>query len=85
MTHLRHLGLSAVKLDRTFVHGIVSDRRDQAIVKSTIQMARDLGLDVIAEGVETAQQRDWLLDKGCTHLQGWYYGAARRPGELVGA
>lgn len=85
LTHLRHLGLSAVKLDRTFVHGIVSDRRDQAIVKSTIQMARDLGLDVIAEGVETAQQRDWLLDKGCTHLQGWYYGAARRPGELVGA
>jgi diguanylate cyclase (GGDEF)-like protein/PAS domain S-box-containing protein len=83
LTHLRHGGLSAVKLDRTFVQGIVTDPRDQAIVRATMQMARDLGLDVIAEGVETVGQRDWLLANGCTHLQGWYYGAARRPGALV--
>ncbi len=85
LIHLRSDGLHAVKLDQAFVGGVLSDHRVQAIVRSTIRMALDLGLDVIAEGVETADQRDWLLEHGCTHLQGWYFGAARRRDELIGA
>lgn len=74
LAHLRHRPLAGLKLDQSFVAGIGYSEPDMAILSGTINIARELGLDVIAEGVETVSQREWLVDQGCTHLQGWLLG-----------
>lgn len=74
LSHLRHHPLAGLKLDRSFVSGIGQNDYDMAILSGTIGIARELGLDVIAEGVETHGQYRWLVEQGCTHLQGWLMG-----------
>ncbi|MDY7103763.1 MAG: EAL domain-containing protein [Actinomycetota bacterium] len=84
LSHLRHECLAGIKLDRSFVRNIsTSDHTDRSILSGTISLARDLGLDVVAEGVETEDQADWLLAQGCDHLQGWRYGAAARSEDIT--
>ena len=65
--------LGGLKLDRSFVAHIVEDDRSVAIVESTVALAEALGLDLIAEGVETAAARDKLLELGCHFAQGYYF------------
>jgi diguanylate cyclase (GGDEF)-like protein len=74
LSHLRHLALDALKIDRSFVHRLVEDGTDRAIVGSVLALAHSLGLCVVAEGVETAAQRDVLHGLGCDHAQGWLFG-----------
>jgi diguanylate cyclase (GGDEF)-like protein/PAS domain S-box-containing protein len=74
LTHLRRRPLHGLKLDRSFVVGIGHDETDMAILSSIIGLARTLGLDVVAEGVETKEQADWLAQQNCTHFQGWLTG-----------
>lgn len=74
LSHLRHRPLHGLKLDRSFVAGIGRDETDMTILSGAIEIARRLGLDVVAEGVETDDQLTWLLDQGCTHVQGWLMG-----------
>lgn len=75
LTCLRQLPVSTIKLDRSFVLGMVDDVEDRAIVEGILVMARGLGLKVIAEGVESAAHGEALLALGCTLGQG--YGIAR--------
>jgi diguanylate cyclase (GGDEF)-like protein/PAS domain S-box-containing protein len=72
--YLKHLPVDALKIDRSFVADISSDAADQAIVRAIIAVAKNLGLDVVAEGVECEEQALLLRRLGCTHLQGFYYG-----------
>ncbi|MET0264686.1 MAG: EAL domain-containing protein [Duganella sp.] len=74
LQYLKRLPLSQLKIDQSFVRELVNDRSDQAIVTTVIAMARSLGLDLIAEGVETEAQRDMLLRLGCLRYQGYLYG-----------
>ena len=74
LTHLRIQPLHAVKLDRSFVSGIEASPTDRSILAGVIGIARELDLEVIAEGVEEPVQHDWLVAHGCTHLQGWLHG-----------
>ncbi len=86
---LRELAFDALKLDRSYVERIPHDWRARAIVRNVIALARDLGMGVIAEGVETEDEVDTLAAMNCGLVQGYYYGAAVEPqavrGLLTGA
>ncbi len=71
LQHLRKLPISEIKIDRSFVGGMANNHDDAAIVRSTVEMARALGLRTVAEGVETEYTRRLLADAGCTLAQGW--------------
>jgi diguanylate cyclase (GGDEF)-like protein len=83
LQHLRRLPLAEVKIDRSFVLGMTTDPDDAAVVGSIIDLARALGLRVVAEGVEDDQTRRMLLNGGCEVAQGWFYGRPMPPDALV--
>jgi EAL domain-containing protein (putative c-di-GMP-specific phosphodiesterase class I) len=72
LAYLKRLPVSEIKIDRSFVMNMDSDEDDATIVRSTIELGRNLGLDVVAEGVETAEIWDLLTSLGCTSAQGYY-------------
>lgn len=72
--YLRDLPIQEVKLDRSFISGLPHRHRDAAIVNATISLAAELGLRVVAEGVELAEQAAWLRLMGCQTIQGFLYG-----------
>jgi diguanylate cyclase (GGDEF)-like protein/PAS domain S-box-containing protein len=73
LQYLKKLPLNQLKIDQSFVRDLVTDASDWAIVRTIITMADGLDIDVIAEGVETQEQRQYLLDSGCTNYQGYLF------------
>ena len=73
LQYLKKLPLNQLKIDQSFVRDIIADSSDKAIVRTIITMAHSLGINVIAEGVETAEQRQYLLDNCCMYHQGYLY------------
>jgi EAL domain-containing protein (putative c-di-GMP-specific phosphodiesterase class I) len=69
--YLRRLPLYELKIDRSFIQDTPSDPGHTAIVQSILSMASHLGLRVVAEGVETAEQREFLRQSGCSFMQGY--------------
>src|SRR5262249_50614689 len=72
LSHLQRFPLQAVKIDRSFVDRMRGGSQTE-IVRAILTLGRELGLDVIAEGVETVEQQTMLADMGCPHAQGYYY------------
>ncbi len=68
---LQRFPLQRIKIDRAFVQNVAEDGHDRALVRTILAMGDSLGLDVVAEGVETVQQLDVLTQLGCTHVQGY--------------
>ncbi len=73
LQNLQQFKVHRVKIDRTFIGGLLTNSDDAAIVRSVIQLAHDLGLEVVAEGVELREQAYALAQLGCDIIQGYYY------------
>ena len=81
LSYLKRFPLDFVKIDRSFVRELGRDRSDTAIVRAVVEMSHSLGLAVVAEGVETDDQRRLLLDLGCEYAQGWLFGRPAAPAD----
>ena len=73
LSYLRRLPVDEMKIDREFVTGLGRDQADDSVVAAMIAMGNALGFSIVAEGVETAQQRDRLIALGCRHAQGYAF------------
>jgi diguanylate cyclase (GGDEF)-like protein len=79
LAYFRRLPVDALKIDRSFVMRMLRSGDDAAIVRSTVLLGHELGLRVVAEGVESAESNQWLAEVGCDVVQGFYYGRGMAP------
>jgi EAL domain-containing protein (putative c-di-GMP-specific phosphodiesterase class I) len=79
VAYLKQFPIDVLKIDQSFVRGVSSSSEDAAITSATIAMARQLGLRVVAEGVEETGQRDFLRRNGCSEYQGFLFSPAVPP------
>lgn len=82
LAQLKQLPVDELKIDRSFVDRVACDPDDQIIVRSTIRMAHDMGLSVVAEGIEDQQTLDWLAEQGCDLAQGYFISRPQPADEL---
>jgi diguanylate cyclase (GGDEF)-like protein len=85
LTYLQHFPVEGIKIDRTFVSPMTEDETQRGIVRAILALGESLSVNVIAEGVETREQRDTLLDLGCTFGQGYLLGPPMTADECVQA
>ena len=74
LSYLQEYPFDFIKIDKSFISKIVTDRTQRAIVKAILDLANALDMEVVAEGIETEQQRDLLLQMGCAYGQGYWFG-----------
>ncbi len=84
LAYLQHLPVQIMKIDRSFTNAMLRDRGSEAIIRSTIELGRSLGLTVIAEGIETAEQWEKLIELGCRYGQGFYLSPPVPVEQLLG-
>ena len=82
LSYLKHFHVDALKIDRAFVRDLPHDRGDSAIVSAVIALGHAMGLDVVAEGVETAEQAAYVSRLGCDEMQGYYFAKPMPPDAL---
>jgi diguanylate cyclase (GGDEF)-like protein len=83
LAYLKRLPVQTIKIDRSFVMDMCQDTSDATIVRSTIDLGRNLGLAIVAEGVESQEIWDALREQGCSLAQGYFIGRPTAPDELV--
>ncbi|SFI62870.1 diguanylate cyclase/phosphodiesterase [Pseudomonas argentinensis] len=83
LSYLKSLPLDKIKIDKSFVQDLLDDEDDATIVRAIIQLGKSLGMQVIAEGVETAEQEAYIIAQGCHEGQGYYYSRPLPARELT--
>gem|GEM_PF-6139944 len=83
LRYVRELPIAGVKLDRSFVEGLPGVAADVAVTDAVFILARGLDVQLVVEGVERAEQRDYLVDKGCSLLQGYLFGRPVSADEIT--
>jgi len=83
LSYLHRFPLHALKIDRSFIVGLAPDNSSAAVVRTVLALAATLGLEVIAEGIETAAQRQQLIELGCAYGQGFYFAQPRPAAEFA--
>jgi diguanylate cyclase (GGDEF)-like protein len=84
LSYLQRFAFREVKIDRSFVAGMVELPANLAVIRAVLSIGRDLGIDVVAEGVETLSQVDALAREGCFLMQGYFFGKPKPYLEIVG-
>ncbi len=83
LRHLQSMQFDEIKIDRSFVEGMTRERNSRKIVAAVIGLGQSLGMDTVAEGIETEEQADMLIWLGCHLGQGWRYGRAQAVGAIA--
>src|SRR6201990_1842012 len=83
MSLMKQFPIDAIKIDRSFVRDLPDDSEDQAIAQAIISMGKALGMTVVAEGVETAEQHAFLRHHGCDEMQGYLFSRPVPPRQLA--
>ncbi|NVZ70247.1 putative bifunctional diguanylate cyclase/phosphodiesterase [Pseudomonas costantinii] len=83
LSYLKSLPLDKIKIDKSFVQDLLDDDDDATIVRAIIQLGKSLGMQVIAEGVETAEQEAYIISEGCHEGQGYHYSKPLQARELA--
>ena len=83
LAYLKQLPARRLKIDRAFVRDLPDDQQDAALCSAIVSLSGDLGLEVVAEGVEDGQQADWLSARGCDLLQGFHFARPMPAAELA--
>ncbi len=83
LARLKRLPADKLKIDKSFVSRLPENENDAAIASSIIALGTRMGFAVLAEGVETAAQRDFLLTEGCKQAQGYWFGRPLPPADLT--
>jgi EAL domain-containing protein (putative c-di-GMP-specific phosphodiesterase class I) len=84
MSLMKQFPIDTIKIDRSFVRDLPRDSEDQAIAQAIISMGKALGMTIVAEGVETAEQEAFLRDHACDEMQGFLFSKPLPPRELAG-
>ena len=82
LSYLKRLPIDKLKIDQSFIRDVPGSEDDNAIVKAVIAISKSLNLDVIAEGVEIKEQKDFLLENECSKIQGYYYAKPMPANEM---
>ncbi|OAS18448.1 bifunctional diguanylate cyclase/phosphodiesterase [Paenibacillus oryzisoli] len=82
LSYLKRFPVTKIKLDQSFVRGVQTDDKDRAMIKAIISVANAFQLQIIAEGVETEEQADFLVANGCHHIQGFYFYKPMKPEQM---
>jgi EAL domain-containing protein (putative c-di-GMP-specific phosphodiesterase class I) len=83
MSLMKQFPIDTIKIDRSFVRDLPNDTEDQAIAQAIISMGKALGMTVVAEGVETAEQEAFLRDHACDEMQGYLYSKPLPPLQMA--
>lgn len=82
LSYLKQFPVDKLKIDRSFISELVNRENDAAITRAIINLGHSLNLEVLAEGVETDLQREFIVQHGCDYAQGYYFAMPQKPEEL---
>ncbi len=84
LSYLKSFSIDVLKIDRSFIRDITQDEHDDAVTTAMVALAHKLGIEVIAEGVETREQLNFLKEQDCDHIQGFYISRPMPADEFLG-